>query len=517
MQDEIGRNNEMTGKMDEALRLLIIAAESGDAAAQIQLGDACLEGDGAPKDLAQAFRWFESSAKQGHAEAQCRLGYMIVTGTGVPKNIRMARRWFRAAAKQGHSGAQLNLGMMYLSGEDIGQSDTSAETWFRKAARQGRKEAIYHLGMLHVQQRCKAPDTKKGLKLLTQAAEEGYPSAQYALAEILMAGDHAPRDPDTAQIWLAKAAEGGHAKAKSLLSGHDPHDAEMTPAEKKRQALEDENREFLLFIALLRQQLLDDGCHYIRWTLSGSGDQGGIIDLRSYDANENSAVLSIETYGKKKMTPLAHDLLRYGNRIMDQKMSGFGINDGGHGWIVWDLMNDQIRVRHEYNQPGLNACEFDTDYFNHIRVEAKSDWKESDPLEGAVSVTVHVDREVAPIEGRVDWARFMKITAVPGDRKKKRFFDSGGKISCSFSISDFFLYLQDMGTSHAERLYYIDGTRGVFSRSEDDFLQGDPDCQFILGQYDYFDVFFDGWQPAFEYCVKSDSEVIKAEFHPGEI
>lgn len=279
----------------------------------------------------------------------------------------------------------------------------------------------------------------------------------------------------------------------------------------------DENDEFALFIGTLRQQLIDNGSHYIRWTVSGSGDQGGIIDLRSYDVNENPAVLSIEAYGKKKMTPLAHDLLRYGNRIMDQNMQGFEINDGSYGWIVWDLVNDQIRVRQEYNQPGLDSCEFDAIHFNHIRVEAKSDWKESDPLEGVVSVTVHVGREVAPIEGRVDWARFMKITAVPGARKKKRFFDSGGKVSCSFSISDFFHYLRGMGIPHAERLYYIDGNRGVFSRSENDFLQGDPDCHFILGQYDCFHIFFDGWHPAFAYCVKSDSEVIKSDFHPGEI
>ena len=48
-------------------------AESGDAVAQNKLGLCYANGDGVPKDLSEAVRWYRKAAEQGHAPAQSAL------------------------------------------------------------------------------------------------------------------------------------------------------------------------------------------------------------------------------------------------------------------------------------------------------------------------------------------------------------------------------------------------------------------------------------------------------------
>ena len=62
------------------------AAEQGDADAQFNLGAAYREGDGVPKDAAEAVRWYRLAAEQGHAGAQGSLGVAYQNGEGVPRD-----------------------------------------------------------------------------------------------------------------------------------------------------------------------------------------------------------------------------------------------------------------------------------------------------------------------------------------------------------------------------------------------------------------------------------------------
>lgn len=49
-------------------------AEKGDAAAQNNLGRLYADGEGVPKDSAEAASWYREAADQGYAEAQFNLG-----------------------------------------------------------------------------------------------------------------------------------------------------------------------------------------------------------------------------------------------------------------------------------------------------------------------------------------------------------------------------------------------------------------------------------------------------------
>ena len=88
-------------------------------------------------DYATALRGFRLAAEQGNASAQLNLGVMYANGEGVLEDDAEAVRWYRLAAEQGESFAQFNLGVMYDNGEGVPEDDAEAVRWYRLAAEQG--------------------------------------------------------------------------------------------------------------------------------------------------------------------------------------------------------------------------------------------------------------------------------------------------------------------------------------------------------------------------------------------
>lgn len=136
----------LKGDYATAIRHWRIAAEQGDAYAQIYLGIMYGGGSGAPLDYVLAQLWFnlaraqgeESAVKkrdfiagwmspdqvaeaQGDATAQHNLGLMYDNGNGVPQDFVEAAKWYRLAADQGFATAQSILGFMYGAGLGVPQ------------------------------------------------------------------------------------------------------------------------------------------------------------------------------------------------------------------------------------------------------------------------------------------------------------------------------------------------------------------------------------------------------------
>jgi uncharacterized protein YbaP (TraB family) len=80
-------------------------AEEGDPAAQYALGLVYEHGEGRPRNLAEAARWYREAAKQGHVEAQVGLGAFYARGEGVPEDLVRAYALFDLAAEGGFSAA----------------------------------------------------------------------------------------------------------------------------------------------------------------------------------------------------------------------------------------------------------------------------------------------------------------------------------------------------------------------------------------------------------------------------
>jgi hypothetical protein len=97
-------------------------------------------------DYKTAYRLFKPLAEQGLPLAQYNLGVMYYNGQGVPKDFAEAAMWYRKAAEQGLPEAQYNLGIMYFAGLGVSKDYALAHMWLSlassrfPASEQGRRE-----------------------------------------------------------------------------------------------------------------------------------------------------------------------------------------------------------------------------------------------------------------------------------------------------------------------------------------------------------------------------------------
>lgn len=130
---------------DNTLELLQSAASQGDSAAQFDMGNRYLYGDGVEPDNFEAARWFHLAADQGNNNAQYNLGVMYLQGTGVIADFPTALGWFRQAADQGDPPAQFTLATLYANGRGVPQDPVQAHMWFTLAASGGHRAAAANL------------------------------------------------------------------------------------------------------------------------------------------------------------------------------------------------------------------------------------------------------------------------------------------------------------------------------------------------------------------------------------
>lgn len=89
-----------------ALRKFRLAAEQGDADAQLVLGGMYAEGQGVAQDYAEAARWYHRAAEQDYVLAQYSFGVMYANGQGVPQDFVTAHMCFNIAAANGDEEAR---------------------------------------------------------------------------------------------------------------------------------------------------------------------------------------------------------------------------------------------------------------------------------------------------------------------------------------------------------------------------------------------------------------------------
>jgi hypothetical protein len=121
----------------KAVKWWRLAADQGDADAQVLLGLMYANGEGVAQDYAEAVKWWRLAADQGDANAQVLLGTMYANGEGVAQDYAEAVKWWRLAADQGDANAQVLLGTMYANGEGVAQDYILSHMWFNLAAAQG--------------------------------------------------------------------------------------------------------------------------------------------------------------------------------------------------------------------------------------------------------------------------------------------------------------------------------------------------------------------------------------------
>ncbi|MBF0123723.1 MAG: sel1 repeat family protein [Magnetococcales bacterium] len=101
----------------------VAAAEAGDIEAQVNLGIMYAQGQGVPRNDAEAVKWFQKAADRGHAQAQFLLGMAHALGLGVPQDLVQACLWFYLALLQGEPDAidAYNHLVMNMTAEQVAQ------------------------------------------------------------------------------------------------------------------------------------------------------------------------------------------------------------------------------------------------------------------------------------------------------------------------------------------------------------------------------------------------------------
>jgi TPR repeat protein len=198
------------GRLGGAQRLLVDAAQSGDAEAQFSLGTTYEIGvrDG---DTHEAIFWYESAAEQGHAHAQLKLGimyerldkrseakkwYALSAEQGLVEAQNWlgfelfqgsfadwveALKWFRKAAEKGLASAQVRVGLMYWDGKGVPECDDEAVNWFHLAAKQGDADGQFYLARAFEHGFGVPENKKEALRWYRSAAEQGHYDAQFKL------------------------------------------------------------------------------------------------------------------------------------------------------------------------------------------------------------------------------------------------------------------------------------------------------------------------------------------------
>jgi TPR repeat protein/chaperonin cofactor prefoldin len=143
------RNGAVGAPASAEIRGLALKANEGVAGAELLLGLKYADGDGVPKNDAEAALWLQRAAQKSQALAQYRLGALFEKGLGVPLDARIAADWYAKAAELGNIKAMHNLAVAYANGTGRENNYTEAARWFRSAAERGLADSQFNLAVLH--------------------------------------------------------------------------------------------------------------------------------------------------------------------------------------------------------------------------------------------------------------------------------------------------------------------------------------------------------------------------------
>jgi hypothetical protein len=158
-------------------------AESGDAAAQLDLAFALRDGKGIAKNDAEALKWAHQAADQGNAEAQDFVGFAYLRGAVVKRNTALAFAYFKEAADE-TAQAAFNLGQCYFGAQGTPQDCAKGIEWWEKAAAQGHGRAAAAAAMAYHAGEGIPRDAKKARQLAERAAELGNAGGLVFLGEL---------------------------------------------------------------------------------------------------------------------------------------------------------------------------------------------------------------------------------------------------------------------------------------------------------------------------------------------
>jgi len=191
----------MSADLRRRARLLLLAAEQGDADAQAHLGQILLDGSGITRDQKLALTWFRIAAAQNNPMALNMVGRCLENGWGCDIDLVEAARHFQRAAALGLDWGLYNYAQLLTRGRGVAQDMAQAFRLFVQAAEMGHAKSMNLLGRFYAEGVVVPADQAKARELYERAALGGDFRGQYNHATALAEDGRL----DEAIAWLRKA------------------------------------------------------------------------------------------------------------------------------------------------------------------------------------------------------------------------------------------------------------------------------------------------------------------------
>lgn len=218
---------------NEASRLFLLEAESGNALAMHDLGRMFADGLGREINPTVAHEWYEKAlsafldveAEKHKPYLQYRIGKMYAAGLGTPQDYAQAASWFQEAVDKNYKYAQYSLAGLYYRGQGVGQDYETAFELYRRSADQGNPYADYELAKMFRDGIGTQKNTDKAGEHFKCAftgfssleAESHDDKLQYRLGQMLYTRTGTQQDVPAAMTYFEKAAKVGNVNAQYML------------------------------------------------------------------------------------------------------------------------------------------------------------------------------------------------------------------------------------------------------------------------------------------------------------
>jgi hypothetical protein len=189
-------------------------AESGDADAAFNLGQAYRLGRGVTLNLSAAQSWFLRAAQTGHVDAQTTLGLLLFQNGDQAQGLK----WLKAAAAQGEPRALLVYGTALYNGDGVTQDRVLGYAYVSRAAAAGLAPAKDTLAQLD--QLMPTGDRAKAMAL-SRTIPNGSPVSARPSNPVTVAAAE-PVKPTKAASPKPKAAEPSKQKPKPAPAPASP-------------------------------------------------------------------------------------------------------------------------------------------------------------------------------------------------------------------------------------------------------------------------------------------------------
>ncbi|MNM92673.1 Sel1 repeat protein [compost metagenome] len=183
-----------------------IAAEAGDAAAQLELAQMLHEGEGAPRDADAGLAWMKKSAEGGYGPAQAFLGVAYTLGQGMAIDRKLGEYWSRKGAAQGVELANFMVAQHFENIHSSPEEQAHALHWLKFYAENGFIPAYNEIGYRLMMTAKDDAQRKEAFGWYMKSAKALDPSGLNNVAYSYEVGQGAPQSDEAALGWYEMAA-----------------------------------------------------------------------------------------------------------------------------------------------------------------------------------------------------------------------------------------------------------------------------------------------------------------------